>query len=223
MSNSESVRAAEAEILAAFQRFDVNRDGRISEAEFVAILTRETSQRASLAPDQAKQLFAKADLDRAGHVEYKKFAAAWATHLAASAETQSLLTHPEATGLAAPKGTDAPRADAVGAATSRAALQFEQHTPMLVMPLRNLAVRELGPSTARHLSAGYPSRLWRLRELRRHAKVWRVRPAEEGLHTEGRQRQQGCCASTWAVQPRKHFGVQAPHRKGRSVDPFTTI
>ena len=68
MSNSESVRAAEAEILAAFQRFDVNRDGRISEAEFVAILTRETSQRTSLAPDQAKQLFAKADLDRAGHV-----------------------------------------------------------------------------------------------------------------------------------------------------------
>ena len=34
------------------------------------------------------------------------------------------------------KGTDAPRTDAVGAATSRAALQFEQHTPMLVMPLR---------------------------------------------------------------------------------------
>ena len=68
MSNSESLRAAEAEILAAFQRFDVNRDGRISEAELVAILTRETSQRASLSPDEAKQLFAKADLDRAGHV-----------------------------------------------------------------------------------------------------------------------------------------------------------
>ena len=48
--------------------------------------------------------------------------------------------------------------------------------------------------TARHLSAGYPSRLWRLRKLRRHAKVWRARQAEEGLHTEGRQRQQGCCA-----------------------------
>ena len=101
MSNSESVRAAEAEILAAFERFDVNRDGRISEAEFVAILTRETSQRASLSPDEAKQLFAKADLDRAGHVEYKKFAAAWATHLAARAETRPLLTGPEATGLAA--------------------------------------------------------------------------------------------------------------------------
>ena len=101
MSNSESVRAAEAEILAAFQRFDVNRDGRISEAEFVAILTRETSQRASLSPDEAKQLFAKADLDRAGHVEYKKFAAAWATHYAARTETRPLLTGPEATGLAA--------------------------------------------------------------------------------------------------------------------------
>ena len=101
MSNSESLRAAEAEILAAFQRFDVNRDGRISEAELVAILTRETSQRASLSPDEAKQLFAKADLDRAGHVEYKKFAAAWATHLAARAETRPLLTGPEATGLAA--------------------------------------------------------------------------------------------------------------------------
>ena len=62
MSNSESVRAAEAEILAAFERFDFNRDGRISEAELVAILTRETSQRTSLSPDEAKQLFAKADL-----------------------------------------------------------------------------------------------------------------------------------------------------------------
>ena len=109
MSNSESLRAAEAEILAAFQRFDVNRDGRISEAEFVAILTRETSQRASLAPDEAKQLFAKADLDRAGHVEYKKFAAAWATHLAdASAETRPPLTDPEATGPAARAGTRPP-------------------------------------------------------------------------------------------------------------------
>ena len=108
MSNSESLRAAEAEILAAFERFDFNRDGRISEAELVAILTRETSQRASLSPDEAKQLFAEADLDRAGHVEYKKFAAAWATHLAASAETQSLLTHPEATGLAARADTRPP-------------------------------------------------------------------------------------------------------------------
>ena len=34
------------------------------------------------------------------------------------------------------KGTDPSKTDAVGAATSRAALQFEQHTPMLVMPLR---------------------------------------------------------------------------------------
>ena len=108
MSNSESLRAAEAEILAAFERFDVNRDGRISEAEFVAILTRETSQRASLSPDEAKQLFAKADLDRAGHVEYKKFAAAWATHLAARAETRPLLTGPEATGLAARADTRPP-------------------------------------------------------------------------------------------------------------------
>ena len=74
MSNSESLRAAEAEILAAFERFDVNRDGRISEAEFVAILTRETSQRASLSPDKAKRLFAKADLDRAGHVGRLHFA-----------------------------------------------------------------------------------------------------------------------------------------------------
>jgi hypothetical protein len=108
MSNSESVRAAEAEILAAFQRFDVNRDGRISEAELVAILTRETSQRASLSPDEAKQLFAEADLDRAGHVEYQKFAAAWATHLAARAETRPLLTDPEATGLAARADTRPP-------------------------------------------------------------------------------------------------------------------
>ena len=108
MSNSESVRAAEAEILAAFERFDFNRDGRISEAELVAILTRETSQRASLSPDEAKQLFAEADLDRAGHVEYQKFAAAWATHLAARAETRPLLTDPEATGLAARADTRPP-------------------------------------------------------------------------------------------------------------------
>ena len=108
MSNSESVRAAEAEILAAFERFDFNRDGRISEAELVAILTRETSQRASLSPDEAKQLFAEADLDRAGHVEYQNFAAAWATHLAARAQTQPLLTDPEATGPAARADTRPP-------------------------------------------------------------------------------------------------------------------
>ena len=108
MSNSESLRAAEAEILAAFQRFDVNRDGRISEAEFVAILTRETSQRASLSPDEAKQLFAKADLDRAGHVEYKKFAAAWATHLAARADTRPPHFGPEALLKSVESGAIAP-------------------------------------------------------------------------------------------------------------------
>ena len=67
--------ASNTELRQAFRAFDANGDNTISEAEFIAVLTRPLpGQPAHFTAPQAKARFKQVDVDGSGSVEYEECA-----------------------------------------------------------------------------------------------------------------------------------------------------
>mmetsp|Transcript_75455 Transcript_75455/g.125809 ORF Transcript_75455/g.125809 Transcript_75455/m.125809 type:complete len:308 (-) Transcript_75455:216-1139(-) len=65
-------------IRAAFEHFDLNKDGFISVDEFIAIMTRVGEGCNPISEEKARQAFKDCDINGDGKVEYDEFAATWA-------------------------------------------------------------------------------------------------------------------------------------------------
>ena len=81
MSRHLTVDAIERELKEAFKLFDDDGDGKITKAELVRALTRPVPNHSPFTVAQADDIFARADLNGDGFVDFDEFSKAWSRNL----------------------------------------------------------------------------------------------------------------------------------------------